>query len=161
MENAMGKIPNVTKSAAAFSLAALLATACAGLQAEEGKALSLSGASEVPPVTSAAKGSGQIMVGADHSVSGSVTVSGFAPTAAHIHEAAAGKNGPVAVVLSKSGDNAFAVPPGTKLTDAQYASYEAGNLYVNVHSAEHPGGEIRVQLMPAAKASPPMRSGGY
>ena len=33
-----------------------------------------------------------------------------------------------------------------KLTEAQYAAYKAGNLYVNVHSAKNPGGEIRAQL---------------
>jgi len=39
-------------------------------------------------------------------------------------------------------------PPGSKLTDEQYASFKAGNLYVNVHSTEHKPGEIRAQLKP-------------
>jgi hypothetical protein len=30
----------------------------------------------------------------------------------------------------------------------QYQSFKDGNLYVNVHSAEHKGGEIRTQLKP-------------
>jgi len=57
-----------------------------------------------------------------------------------------GANGPVIVPFNKTADNTFEAPAGAKLTDAQYASYKAGKLYVNVHSAAHPGGEIRAQL---------------
>ena len=64
-------------------------------------------------------------------------------TASHIHEGAPGTNGPVIVPFTKTGDNTFASAEGAKLTESQYASYKAGNLYVNVHSAAHPVGEIR------------------
>jgi hypothetical protein len=106
----------------------------------------LSGANEVPPNASTATGVGTLQITADGSVSGAVTVSGMAATAAHIHLAPAGQNGPVIVPLVKTGDNAFAAAAGAKLTDTQYASYLAGNLYVNVHSAAIPGGEVRAQL---------------
>jgi hypothetical protein len=106
----------------------------------------LSGANEVPPNASTATGVGTLQITADGSVSGTVTVSGMAATAAHIHLAPAGQNGPVIVPLVKTGDNAFAPAAGAKLTDTQYASYLAGNLYVNVHSAAIPGGEVRAQL---------------
>jgi hypothetical protein len=109
--------------------------------------VTLAGDQEVPPVKSAGAGTGAIMIGADKSVSGSVTSTGIAGTAAHIHEAAPGKNGPVIVPLTKNGDT-YAVPAGAKLTDAQFASFQAGNLYVNVHTAANPGGEIRGQLKP-------------
>ena len=74
-----------------------------------------------------------------------ITVTGEA-TASHIHEGAAGANGPVIVPFTKTGDNTFVAPEGAKLTESQYASYKAGNLYVNVHSAKNPGGEVRAQL---------------
>jgi hypothetical protein len=107
--------------------------------------VTLSGANEVPPVTTSASGGGTITVRDDGSVSGSVSTTGVAGTAAHIHEAPAGKNGPVIVPLTKEGDT-YRVPAGAKLTDAQMASLKAGSLYVNVHSAANPGGEIRGQL---------------
>jgi hypothetical protein len=109
--------------------------------------IKLSGAEEVPAVSTSASGSGMINVADDHSVSGSVMTTGIQGTAAHIHMAAAGQNGPVIVPLKKDGDK-YSVPEGSKLTDQQYEAYKAGNTYVNVHSAANPGGEIRAQLKP-------------
>jgi len=128
--------------------AAILLTGCANMGMSGGTKVMLSGDKEVPAVSTAATGSGSITIGADHSVSGSVTTSGIAGVAAHIHMAAMGQNGPVIVPLQKTGDNVWSVPAGAKLTDAQYAAYQAGGLYVNVHSADHKGGEIRGQLTP-------------
>ena len=114
-----------------------------------GSNVTLSGAEEVPPVTTKGSGSGTIAVKDDKSVSGSVTITGFTATAAHIHMAAAGRNGAVIVPLTKSSDgNTWSVSAGAKLTDAQYEAYKAGNLYVNVHSAANKGGEVRGQLKP-------------
>jgi hypothetical protein len=114
----------------------------------EGLKVSLSGDQEVPPVSTSASGNGTITVSPNKSVTGNITVSGMEPTAAHVHEAARGENGPVIIPLTKSSDTTWSVPAGAKLTDAQYKSYLAGNLYVNVHSAAHKGGEIRAQLSP-------------
>ncbi len=118
-----------------------------GVAAAADVKVTLAGDQEAPPTKSAATGTGTITVGADKSVHGSVTTKGVAGTAAHIHEAPAGKNGPVVIPLEKKGDT-YTVPANAKLTDAQLASFEAGNLYVNVHSAAHPDGEIRGQLKP-------------
>lgn len=138
-------------------LALLLAPATP--YAGQGMSLSLQGAAESPPVTTSASGSGEITVRPDRSVSGSIKVKGVAATMAHIHEGDMGKNGPVLVPLARYGDDTFMVPPNTRLTEAQYASYLDGRLYVNVHSAAHPGGEIRAQLMPATAATKPSGSG--
>ncbi len=110
--------------------------------------IKLSGAEEVPAVQTAAYGKGNIVVAADKSVSGSVSTTGIDGTMAHIHIGARGKAGPVAIPLGKNSDNVWIVPSGAKLTDAQYKSYKAGNLYVNVHSVAYKDGEIRGQIKP-------------
>ena len=111
-----------------------------------GQKLELSGANEVPAVTTTATGTATVDIKADRSLTATVTVSGMTPTASHIHEAAAGANGPVIVPFVKTGDFTFTAGPEAKLTEAQYESYKAGKLYVNVHSAKNPGGEVRAQL---------------
>ena len=132
----------------ALSIIAAAALALtAGVASAQQLNLKLSGDSEVPPVKTAAAGSGAITVAADKSVSGAVTTTGVAGTMAHIHEAAAGKNGGVIIPLKQEGDK-WVVPAGAKLTDAQFESFKAGNLYVNVHSAANPGGEVRAQIKP-------------
>jgi hypothetical protein len=110
--------------------------------------VTLSGDQEIPPVTTSATGSGTITVGDDRSVSGKVTISGMTPLVAHIHEAPAGSNGPIVIPLTKTSDTVWVIPAGAKLTDAQYASYKAGNLYYNFHTEAHKSGEIRGQIRP-------------
>ena len=109
--------------------------------------VTLTGEQETPPIKSPGTGMGTISVDADKSVHGSVTTKGIDGMAAHIHEAPAGKAGPVVIPLEKKGDT-YSVPEGAKLTDAQFASFKAGNLYVNVHTAAHKDGELRGQLKP-------------
>ena len=121
----------------------------AGLAMAHDVKIKLTGAEEVPPVTTTATGSGTITVGADKAVSGSVKTTGIEGLAAHIHQAAPGKNGPPIITLTKGADSSWTVPDGAVLTDAQLAAYKAGELYVNVHSAANKGGEIRAQLKPA------------
>ena len=138
-----------TRLLSAAAMAALVA-GCGAMGMGMGTApagrVSLSGANEVPAVATTATGSGLIRVAADRSVSGSISTSGIDAKAAHIHMAPKGSNGPVIVTLTKVADGSWIVPDGAKLNDAQYASYVAGDMYVNVHSAANPGGEIRGQL---------------
>ena len=110
--------------------------------------LQLTGDNEVPPVKTAAHGNSTIVIAADGTVAGSVTTTGITGTMAHIHLGATGKNGPVVVPLTKGADSEWAVPAGTKLTTDQLKSFKSGDLYVNVHSDAHKGGEIRAQLIP-------------
>ena len=109
--------------------------------------VSLTGAEEVPPVTTEGTGSGSFRVAEDGTITGSVTTKGVPGTAAHIHQGAKGKNGPVIVPLTKNGDT-YSVPAGRKLTEAQMKALKEGGLYVNVHTAKHKGGEVRAQLQP-------------
>ncbi len=127
---------------------AMLLASCANMGAGNNIQVTLNGNQEVPPVATPGTGSGNITVNSDRTISGSITTTGVAGTAAHIHEAPAGKNGPIIIPLTKTSDSSWAVPGGAKLTDAQYDSYKAGNLYINVHSATNKGGEIRGQLRP-------------
>ena len=132
---------------ASFVLAAL--SACSGMAGNTGGAsLRLTGAQEVPPVSTSAAGSGTIKVADDGAVSGSITTTGLSGTMAHIHAGAAGANGPVIIPLTKSADGVWSVPPGARLTGDQLKAYRAGDLYVNVHSDMNKGGEIRTQLKP-------------
>ena len=138
----------ITTLSAAIAAAAL--AGCAHLHGSHpmGAAhhVMLSGNNEVPPVSTPASGSGTVTVAANCSVSAKITVTGMTATAAHIHQGAAGVDGPVIVPFNKTADNVFEAPAGAKMTEAQCAAHRAGNTYVNVHSAKNPGGEVRAQL---------------
>ena len=121
---------------------------CASLALAQEVKLQLSGDAEVPAVETTAVGSGTFKIAPDKSLTGNVTTTGIMGTMAHIHEGAAGANGRVLIPLQQDGAGKWAVPPGTKLSEEQYTAFKAGKLYVNVHSAAHPGGEIRAQLKP-------------
>ncbi len=133
---------------AMFGVMAILVAMGVGVASAADAKVTLSGSQEVPPVTTSATGSGTITVAADQSISGSVKTTGIKATAAHIHLAAPGANGPVIVPLTKVGEDGWTVGPGAKLQDAHYQAFKDGRLYVNVHSAANPNGEIRGQIKP-------------
>ena len=108
----------------------------------------LSGAAEVPAVTTSATGNAIVAVHPlTRAIVGVANYTGLTATAAHIHTGAAGANGGVTVGLT-AGATSAVVPASTTLTEAQFADLINGNHYVNVHSAANPGGELRGQLQP-------------
>ncbi len=77
---------------------------------------------------------------------------------AHIHSGAPGVAGPIVVNLTGTEDNTvWTVPDGSALDAAGIADFEAGNLYVNVHTMANGPGELRAQLVDGAgmAAEPP------
>lgn len=110
----------------------------------------LSGANEVPAVTTSATGTGVLAFDPiTNAIRGFVKTTGITGTAAHIHEGAAGVNGPNPITLTNSGGGVWTVPAGAILTPTQIALFDAGNLYFNVHSTANAGGEIRGQILPS------------
>jgi CHRD domain len=121
----------------------------------------LTGNQEVPPTGSPGTGTGSVLL---DTVAMTITVneswSGLtAPaTVSHIHQPAPpGSNAPVVFPFT-------GVPNGTSgsipqqvfaITSAQITDMEAGLAYMNVHTANFPGGEIRGQLVTAAATPEP------
>jgi hypothetical protein len=113
----------------------------------------LSGMQEVPPVATPGSGTATLDVNlATGAMSGTVTFTGLTSnaTAAHIHQAAAGVNGPIIIPLvGGAGATAgtWMVPAGTVMTPAQLTALQANQLYINVHTLTNPGGELRGQII--------------
>lgn len=114
----------------------------------------LTGAQQVPPVQTAGSGDAKLTYDSGtRVVTWNVTFSGLSSqtTMAHFHgPAAAGKNAGVKVWISQKGNMEVTSPISGQATlspeDAKM--FEAGDMYINVHTKDHPGGEIRGQVMP-------------
>jgi len=113
----------------------------------------LDSTSTVPPANvEGASGEGSFTVNTETgAVTGSVTVMGTSgtPNDAHIHMGAAGEKGDPIITLSPNDDSTvWTVPEDAPVLDeAQLALFEAGELYVNVHTDANPDGELRSQLI--------------
>jgi len=144
-----------------LGIVAVIAGGCAsGMSTTHGMPITrLTGGQEIPPVGGNNTGSTDIVItltkcpSSGTSLScpqafGTLTVTGFTATAAHIHRAKSGANGPVILTLIKTGENSFAVPDRAFISDSDFGAYNDNELYVNVHSANNPNGEVRGQLRP-------------
>ena len=140
------------------ALMVFIGLACAGAmtlaQAEPVSfTVPLTGAQQVPPVQTS--GSGTADISYDPStrvVTWTVTFSGLSgdATMAHFHgPAPSGKNAPVKVWLSEKGAAVTSPFNGSAtLSPADAQEFLAGEMYVNVHTKDHPAGEIRGQVVP-------------
>ncbi|RKU02594.1 CHRD domain-containing protein [Burkholderia sp. Nafp2/4-1b] len=137
-----------------LQLALLAGVLAAGGAAAETVRLSasLQPSSEVPPTTT--KGSGGVAATYDtatHMLEWTATYEHLTgpATAAHFHgPAPVGQNAGVQVPIPKD-QLASPIKGSKELTDAQVTDLMGGKWYFNVHTKEHPSGEIRGQMMPA------------
>jgi len=152
-------------SAAPVLALVILASGAAYAAAGDFKA-ELTGAEEVPPVETETTGEAKFELNEEMTemefeleIDKGVGILGAA--GAHIHCAPAGVNGPVAAFLAGAvaggfnGDleikatltdaNVLATACGASLAEL-IDSMEAGDTYVNVHSIDFPGGEVRGQI---------------
>ena len=120
---------------------------------------SISGAAVVPPVSSKASGSVSISLLNSSYASGYFYATNINQmTMAHLHVGSLGSNGPPVVwtfnatygPISGSVKASFSFDPSVKNVSALLA---AGLVYFNIHTAAHPSGEIRGQLIPPSKCS--------
>jgi hypothetical protein len=113
----------------------------------------LTGSQEVPPVTTPGKGTADLSYDpSTRLLIWTVTNSDLssAATMAHFHgPAPAGKNADVQIWISKRNTPATSPIKGqATLTPAQAQQLMAGDWYINVHTVDHPAGEIRGQVVP-------------
>jgi hypothetical protein len=137
------RVALMAAAAAVISLGASAATA-----ATMNYMATLKGSEEVPANTE--KGTGMVHASLDTATKAftyEITYSGLTgpATAAHFHgPAAPGANAGPQVPVTVS---ASPIKGSATLTDAQIADLNAGKWYFNVHTAAHPPGEIRGQVM--------------
>jgi hypothetical protein len=116
-----------------------------------GFAARIEGAQEVPPVETNASGTGAFTL-TNAGLAFSITADGLDFTAAHFHNAGPGTNGGVVRgITDEFGETTTAwglwsPSDAQALTAEQRGDLIEGNIYVNLHTAENPGGEIRGQL---------------
>jgi CHRD domain len=144
------------------AVVALAGVACVGAAALAEAApvsftVPLSGSEQVPPVQTQGTGTANLTYDRDtRVVTWNITYSGLSSdtTMAHIHgPGPIGKNAPPIIWLSKRGSSSVTSPMTGQatLSPEQAQEFLAGNTYVNVHTKQHPDGEMRGQIIPPKK----------
>ena len=120
----------------------------------------LDAAHEVPPPTGTSPDAGGtatfVFDETEKSLSYRITVQNLTsdPFAGHIHRGAAGVAGPILVALpSIPGANGTATGTVTLQSDDDVQALFDGRLYVNLHTAQNPSGEVRGQIELSKTAS--------
>ena len=106
----------------------------------------LSGANEVPANSSVYKGNATLTFNKDTKIFMiNVTHDVPNPAGGHIHLGAVGENGPV--IFPFTSLTSPITLTSSVLTDEQVTALKDGKYYVNIHTEEFPGGEIRGNLV--------------
>jgi len=133
-------VPTFVASATLWAVSALAAPQSLQVQ--------LAGSQEVPSVETAGKGVADLTYDpVTRVITWTITYGGMSGpvTMAHFHgPAAKGENAGVQIWLTKQGSPAENPIKGqATLTPDQAKDFSAGKWYVNLHTKDHPGGEIR------------------
>lgn len=129
----------------------------------------LSGENEVPPVQSSATGLAEFTPPVNDTIKYRINITGISgATGAHIHSGQAGENGEVVADLLTSmkvndvsygmtirgnlSDSSLKGPMEGKTLEDLVAAMDSGETYVNIHTTQHPDGEIRGQIINTEKA---------
>lgn len=137
---------------AALALGALGLTGVAARAANPMKiTIQLNGQQQVPPVQTNGTGTANLTYDpSTRKLSWDISYQNLTSpaTMAHIHgPAGPTQNGPVLVWLSKKGVTPSSPITGSDtLTPDQAKMLMAGQTYINVHSKDHPSGELRGQI---------------
>ncbi|HYZ40220.1 MAG TPA: CHRD domain-containing protein [Stellaceae bacterium] len=112
----------------------------------------LTGVQQVPPVQTTGSGTADLTYDpSTRVVTWSITYTGLSSpvTMAHFHgPAPEGKNAGVVIWLTKQGSPVSSPIKGeATLSPEQAQQFSAGEWYINVHTQEHPAGEIRGQVI--------------
>lgn len=109
----------------------------------------LSGENEVPEVATAGRGLATFTFDEKKSTMYfNVHLTGLSGpiTGMHIHNAPEGENGPVIINLTTYLNGTRAKGAVANISATSFAKFLTGDYYINVHTAENPGGEIRGQI---------------